>query len=100
MSPLRKRLNTIGGVLLLGGIWYLIHPFWTGAERMRGFCSSLPIVTSMDNLRRLTADRGFDLALGVDQHGYIHEKRSMGRFLCEIQLRGNRLESAAYQNND
>ena len=90
------------GIALLGAIFYFgIWPFIVGGSRMELFCNSLAPGVSVSELSTLSSEKGYRLsAVPKDQRAFVHESRSMGRFLCEVEFREDRLVSAKYVFND
>jgi len=87
----------IFGVIFCVGIW----PFIVGGSRMESFCSGLPLGPSIFEVTSLAAQKGYGLGpLSKDQRTFVHESRSMGRFLCDLEFPEERLASAKYVFND
>jgi hypothetical protein len=57
MSPLRKRLNAIAGLLILGGLIWVGYPLLTGDSRMQEFCASLSAGMPINEVRAVTRQR-------------------------------------------
>lgn len=80
-------------VLLCAIAGWLLWPFMVGERNMRAFCAAL--------LHQHAAREGYRVS-GPDAAGraIVHEPRSLGRFLCNVQFSGGQMVSAAYQHND
>jgi hypothetical protein len=98
----RKVIFSFLGIALLGLFFYIgLWPFIVGGSRMESFCSSLSDGLSVAEVARLAAQKGYRLSrLSKEQRVLVHEPRSMGRFLCVLEFREERLVSAKYALND
>ena len=96
----RKRLTTVLGLALLAGFAYFIYPFIAGRSQMQAFCGDLKIGATKQELEHAVESRGYRVTFGKEQVGFVHDTRSFGRFLCEVQLSESRLVSATYVDND
>ena len=99
MTPLRRRLNTLVGLLILGGLAWLYHPLLTGESRVRAFCESLTPGSSLGEVR--AAARKLDF--GITEHAddaLIHEASSFGRFICQVKFHDGKLLTSVYVHND
>ena len=98
----RKGTWLIVGAAILGGLFYVaVWPFIVGGNNMQSFCQSLAKDTSLVQVRYITNQNGYRMT-PPDKDGrvLIHESRSFGRFICEVQFQEERLMSARYQFND
>lgn len=88
-------------VLLCAVAGWLLWPFMVGERNMRAFCAALPVGESVALLHQHAAREGYRVS-GPDAAGraIVHEPRSLGRFLCNVQFSGGQMVSAAYQHND
>jgi len=99
MSPLRKRLNLIAGLLIMGGLGWLYYPLLTGEARMQKFCASLSAGTQLSEVR--SAARQLDYSFTADAgNALIHDTSSFGRFVCQAKFNDGRLVSSTYVSND
>jgi hypothetical protein len=98
----RKIIFSFLGIALLGAFFYIgLWPFIVGGSRMETFCSSLSNGSSVTEVASLTAQKGYRLGrLSKEQRALVHEPRSMGRFICVLEFREERLVSAKYVLND
>jgi hypothetical protein len=98
----KKTIYSILGIVLLGAIFYLgVWPFIVGGSHMETFCRSLTVGIPTAELDKLVADKGYRLtAMPKEQRAIVHDSRSMGRFLCEVEFRDGRLAAAKYTYND
>lgn len=99
MSPLRRRLNTLAALLILGGLAWLYYPLLTGESRMREFCESLtPGWTTVEEVRAAAQQLGYGITEHADA-GLIHETSSFGRYICQVTFRDGKLLSSEYVDN-
>jgi len=97
----RKIVSRILVIILLGVFSYIAWPFIVGGSRMESFCNSLTNGLSFKEVEKLATPKGYRMTrLSNDQQSLVHEPRSMGRFLCVLKFRDDRLISAKYENND
>jgi hypothetical protein len=98
----KKVVFRILGIILLGVFFYIgVWPFIIGGSRMESFCSSLTNGLSFKEVEKLAIQKGYRMGrLSKEQQAIIHEPRSMGRFLCVLKFRDDRLTSAKYAYND
>jgi hypothetical protein len=99
ISVLRKRLNAMGGLLLLAGLGYAVWPFIFGRTEMQNFCAVLPVGTSLSQVQALAAAKGYRVSSLIDGEAFVHDPRSMGRFNCELHLGSTGLVSSPYADN-
>ena len=98
----RKVIFSFLGIALLFAFFYFgVWPFIVGGSRMESFCSSLSNGLSVTEVTSLATQKGYRLSrLSKEQRALVHEPRSMGRFLCVLEFRDERLVSAKYVLND
>lgn len=100
--PRRKVIFSSLGIALLGTFFYIgLWPFIVGGSHMESFCSSLSNGLSVAEVANLATQKGYRLSrLPKDRRALVHDPRSMGRFLCDLEFREERLVSAKYVFND
>ena len=98
----RKVIFSFLGIALLGAFFYFgLWSFIVGGSRMESFCNSLPNGLSVSEIASVAAKKGYRMGhLSKEQRALVHEPRSMGRFLCVLEFREERLVSAKYALND
>lgn len=97
----RKTLSIIAGTLMAGALLYFaVWPF-VGGGTMQAFCRSLVQGTLTSGVSAAVRHARYRMS-PTDKQGlaFIHDPRSYGRFICEVQFREDRLVSAQYQQND
>jgi len=68
---------------------------------MESFCRTLPTGSSFAKVVSLASQNGYRVShLSKEQRAFVHEPRSMGRFICSLQFREEHLVSAKYVLND
>lgn len=100
MSPRRKRIGIVLGLLLLAGLGWVMWPFLVGPGKMQGFCSSLAVGTSVAQVQAQAAQQGYRVSAPIDGRAFVHDSGSFGRFTCDVQFGPNGLVSAVYLLND
>jgi hypothetical protein len=98
-SNIRKRLNTVVGLVLLVMLAYLLWPFVVGRKQMQQFCASLPAGASLSQVQGLANARGYRVSSLIDNEAFVHDPRSMGRFNCALHFGSKGLASAPYADN-
>lgn len=90
------------GIAIIGTFFYIgIWPFILGGSRMETFCTTLHGGLSIAEVENLARNEGYRLNyLPKEQRAFVHEPRSMGRFICNLELSEERLKSAKYFLND
>lgn len=98
----RKAIFGFLGIALLSAFFYIgLWPFIVGGSRMESFCNSLSNGLSAAEVANLAAQKGYRLSRSSkEQRAFVHEPRSMGRFLCDLEFREERLAAAEYVLND
>lgn len=99
LSIRRKRINTVLGLLLLGGLGYMFWPFVVGRGQMQTFCASLPNGASLAQVQELVSARSYRVSSLIDGHAFVYDTRSMARFNCALQFGSKGLVSAPYADN-
>lgn len=100
ISPHRKRIGVVLGLLLLAGLGWIVWPFMAGPGQMQSFCSSLAVGTSVAQVQAQAAQHGYRVSSLIEGRAFVHEPRSFGRFTCNLQFGPNGLVSSAYSFND
>lgn len=100
MSPRRKRIGIVLGLLLLAGLGWVMWPFLVDPGKMQGFCSSLAVGTSVAQVQAQAAQQGYRVSALIDGRAFVHDSGSFGRFTCDVQFGPNGLVSAVYLLND
>jgi hypothetical protein len=96
----RKRLNTIGGILLLGALAWMFYPYFGAEKRVRQVCELIkPEMTYVD-VERISLDHGMSLPGRYLPRTYIVENRTFGRYGCRIDMREGRVTAANYDFAD
>ena len=100
ISPRRKRIGVVLGLLSLAGLGGVVWPFITGPGQMQSFCSSLAVGTSVAQIQAQAAQHGYRVSSPVEGRAFVHEPSSFGRFTCDVQFGSNGLVSSVYSFND
>lgn len=100
ISPRRKRIGVVLGLLLLTGLGWVIWPFMASPGQMQSFCSSLAVGTSVAQVQAQAAQHGYRISSLVEGRAFVHEPRSFGRFTCDVQFGADGLVSSVYSSND
>lgn len=93
MSPRRKRIGVVFGLLLLAGLGWVVWPFIAGTGQMQSFCSSLAVGTSVEQVQAQAAEHGYRVSSLIEGRAFVHEPRSFGRFTCDLRFESDGLVS-------
>lgn len=99
ISPRRKRIGVVLG-LLLAGLGWVVWPFIASPSQIESFCNSLAMGTSIEQVKAQAAQHGYRVSSLIEGRAFVHEPRSFGRFTCDVQFGPNGLVSSAYSFND
>lgn len=88
------------GLVTLALLAFLWMPFFTTPKEMRAYCEQLTLGTTMDAIKESSAPRGYKVTDLKDGGAVVHEPRSMGRFVCNLQFEEGKLKSSKYNFND
>lgn len=100
ISPRRKRIGVVLGLLLLAGLGWVIWPFIASPSQMESFCSSLATGTSIEQVKAQAAQHGYRVFSLIENRAFVHEPSSFGRFICDLQFGPDGLVSSVYSFND
>ena len=100
ITPRRKRIYVVLGLLLLAGLGGIVWPFIVGPGQMQNFCSSLAVGTSVTQVQAQAAQHGYRVSSLIEGRAFVHEPRSFGRFTCDLQFGSNGLLSSVYSFSD
>jgi hypothetical protein len=100
ISPRRKRIGVVLGLLLLAGLGWVVWPFMAGPGQMQSFCSSLVVGTSVAQVQAQAGQHGYRVSSLIEGRAFVHEPRSFGRFTCDLQFGPDGLVSSVYSFND
>lgn len=100
ISPRRKRIRVVLGLLLLAGLGWVVWPFIAGPGQMQSFCGSLTAGASVAQVQAQAAQHGYRVSSLIEGRAFVHEPRSFGRFTCDLQFGSEGLVSSVYFFND
>ena len=88
---------------VLGVLCWLAYGVWgfsTAEERLRGVCQRLTPGMSIDALRGFAAQHGLNAPRNPSGISFIVERRTFGRYGCQLELANGRLVRAQYNFAD
>jgi hypothetical protein len=102
IAPTKKNIFIFSLVALLGAFVYVgIWPFIVGGSHMESFCGALPGGLSAAEVKERALQQDLRLVYVPNEpRAFIHDPRSMGRFICKLEFRDEHLVSAKYFFND
>lgn len=89
ISQSRKASAAFLFLLLLGGVLIAFFPAMRAAQEIRPFCDSLPVGTTVAELRALATARGYRFEPVVGNHVLVEHPRSLGRAYCNVGFDSN-----------
>lgn len=100
LTPRRKRIGVVLGLLLTVGIGWIVWPFIASPSQMERFCNSLVVGTSIEQVQVQAAQHGYRVSSLMEGRAFVHESRTFGRFTCNLQFGSDGLVSSVYSFND
>ncbi len=106
LSPLangsKKYIFLFSLLALLGAFVYVgIWPFIVGGSHMESFCGTLQSGLSPAEVKARVLQQDLRMVYVPNEpRAFIHDPRSMGRFICQLEFRDEHLVSAKYFFND
>ena len=98
-----KRTFQLLGICLALFIGYFMYSLMTGQERVTALCSQIKPGTTIEELRQLADNNGFNppssLLDSKSPRTYLAESRSMGRHVCAVELENGAVKATRYQSN-
>jgi hypothetical protein len=100
LTPRRKRIGVVLGLLLLAGPGWVVWRFIASPGQMERFCNSLVVGTSSEQVKAQAAQHGYRVSSLMEGRAFVHEPRSFGRFTCNLEFGPDGLVSSIYSFND
>lgn len=100
ISPRRKRIGVVFGVLLLAGLGWFFWPFVAGPGHMQSFCSSLSVGTSVAQVQTQAAQHGYRVSSLIEGRVFVYDPASFGRLTCNLEYGSDGLVLSVYSFND
>lgn len=100
VTPRRKRIGVVLGLLLVAGLGWVVWPFITSPDQMQKFCSSLAANTSVTKIQAQAVQHGYRVSSLIEGRAFVHEPRSFGRVTCDLQFGSNGLVTSVYSFSD
>lgn len=87
-------------VLVFGGYFY--YSLSTAEARVKPFCDQIKAGTTMADLKALASDNGMSLSMSSDKARpvYLRERRSYGRYGCDVSFEADSVKSSTYSFMD
>jgi hypothetical protein len=99
MTRRRRLLNTIGGLLLLGGLGYYVYGFASAESRLMALCADIKPGTSVEALRELALAHGLKTPRG-EGINYLVETKTFGRYGCKVAVENKVVKESRYDYAD
>lgn len=100
VTPRRKLIGVVLGLLLVAGLGWVVWPFITSPDQMQKFCSSLAVNTSVTQIQAQAVQHGYRVSSLIEGRAFVHEPRSFGRVTCDLQFGSNGLVTSVYSFSD
>ena len=99
MTRRRRILNTIGGLLLLGGLGYYVYGFASAESRLMARCAEIRPGTSIEALQEFALAHGLRAPRG-DGVNYLVETKTFGRHGCRVTVENHAVTESRYDFAD
>ncbi len=99
MTKRRQILNTIGGLLLLGGLGYYVYGFASAESRLTSRCAEIKPGISIEALREFALAHGLRAPRGEGVN-YLVETKTFGRYGCRVIVENQAVEESRYDFAD
>jgi hypothetical protein len=100
MGKVRKAVNLIAGLFILGGISYCSYSFGTAESRMRQTCGEITPGMSASALRTFAKEHGLNPPRQESGVNFLAESKTFGRWSCRVVLEKGVVQSAEYNFAD
>lgn len=97
---IRSWIVRVIGLLLAGGLAYLVVPFLVGGSKMQSFCEAIKAGESKEEVLTRADERGYSRREPDDGRLLLIDSRAMGRFICDVSISDSKVTGAAYIHND
>jgi hypothetical protein len=89
----------IVGLLLLGGLSYVVYPFVVGGTQMQSFCEAIQVGELEEKVLARVDNRGYTRRELEKGRLLIIDSGAMGRFICDISISDGKIVEATYVHN-
>ena len=93
-------INRLFGLLLAGGVAYLVFPFIVGGSKMQSFCEEIKTGDLEENVLARADELGYSTREHDRNRLLIVDSRAMGRFICDVSKSDGKVREAEYIFND
>ena len=100
MKITRVWINRVLGLLLAGGLAYLVYPFVVGGSKMQSFCEAIALGEPKEVVVARASAIGYSTSEPGNGRMLIIDSAAMGRYICDVSIADGRVSEAAYVFND
>jgi hypothetical protein len=100
MRSIRRTVNLVGGIAILGALLYVFGGFFTAPSRLRSVCAQIHPGTTLTQLQVLADAHGLNTLHEVAPVLFLVEARTFGRYGCRVEFRGPVVSKAEYEVRD
>lgn len=93
---MRKMVNVLGGVLLLGVAGYYVFSFATADGRVRKFCGEMHAGMSVEELNRYAERVGLGPPARATGVSFLVENKTFGRYGCRVESADGAVKTVAF----
>ena len=93
-------INRALGLLLAGGLAYLVYPFIVGGPKMQSFCEAIAVGESKEVVVARAGEIGYSRSDLDNGRMLIIDSAAMGRYICDVSTSGGKVSEATYVSND
>jgi len=96
MSPLRRRLNMIAGIAILGGLGFWGYRGMTAEGRVRNACSEITSGMTMAQVKAIASGKGLEARAPVTGVSFVVAPETLGEFGCRLNWNSGVVASSQY----
>lgn len=100
MGTARRSLHVAVGVALIGSIGYCAYGYVSAEQRVRGLCAQIKPGMSISELRGFESEHGLRAPAQDSGMAFLVERRTFGRFGCQVTLERGVVRASEYNFAD
>jgi hypothetical protein len=100
MRSIRRTVNVVGGIAILGVGYYVFIGYVTAPKRLRSVCAQIHAGTTLTELQAVATTHGLTRPHEVAPVLFLVEARTFGRYGCKVEFQGPVVSKAEYEFRD
>jgi hypothetical protein len=97
---MRKLINVIGGILIVGALSYCTHNCLSAEGRVRSVCNHIKPGMTVEQLRQFVLSRGMTPEPMGSEISFVVETKTFGRYGCKAISEGGYVKESKYNFSD